>query len=604
MITWQLMLTFVLAASSTNAEPDVADYPLVDVPMNRFPVLEQREHIQRFDPRLLDLWLAALDQPDANTRRQAVDAMARAHAMGMSMIDERAGNRMIHLLRSNAEHDAVRFAAAKALGTIGVERAADIMLDRNRRDGVAMVLLTDPALARWRHQASINMWIQRLEDPQTSKAVLTSAMRSLGEVNTAEAARPLRQIVSDRGRDQAVRLVAARALGAVQKSGLEPLAIAPLNDTSPTIADRLISATLLRHHGSAEADRILLNLIDDTEPAVVSVAALSLLQRNSARLWPHVETLCGSPDAHVRTLALQVLEAHPSEEAVIQLVLLLHDPNPALRAAARSLLHRADRQSDLSDAVRRELMTVLRGNQYHGVRQAAVLLGRLQHAPAREKLLELLTAPRHPTRLCAIVGLRWLGDRSTLPIVFDRLRSLAQAWAKARNDPSKVRRLGYIPEMAQLIQMLGVHRYENEKADRFLRQFISRNSNFFTPEVRGAAIWTLGRLYEDEPDNELAMRLLQRILDAGYRFQEHHYVRQQSAIALGMMDAGKISVPGRTATVQDVLHMAARDQVHDEGMVLACRWSLQRMSDASPAPLRPSFAIQYPWFLAPVGNPR
>src|SRR5262245_39651604 len=60
------------------AGPDTArdQDPRLDAPAEAKPVA-------KFDPRLKALWLGALARPEADLKRQAADAIARAHALGM-----------------------------------------------------------------------------------------------------------------------------------------------------------------------------------------------------------------------------------------------------------------------------------------------------------------------------------------------------------------------------------------------------------------------------------------------------------------------------------------------------------------------------------------
>ena len=73
-------------------------------------------------------------------------------------------------------------------------------------------------------------------------------------------------------------------------------------------------------------------------------------------------------------------------------------------------------------------------------------------------------------------------------------------------------------------------------ADSVLRKYIPKMSGLH-PTTRSAAIWALGYLHADKPDNELATQLLERAMDNNPPIPEYPDVRRMAAVALGRMKA-------------------------------------------------------------------
>src|SRR5581483_10852565 len=104
-------------------------------------------------------------------------------------------------------------------------------------------------LARWDHGPARALWLERLNQPGLPKRGAVVAIQGLGTVRETKAAPRLRELVLTYSTDPIVRLEAARALGNIQREGLEKdaerLAAEP---PSPSSAAHLAAAWLLRNH--------------------------------------------------------------------------------------------------------------------------------------------------------------------------------------------------------------------------------------------------------------------------------------------------------------------------------------------------------------------
>src|SRR5262249_20738680 len=143
------------------------------------------------------------------------------------------------------------------------------------------------------------------------------AMQGLAAVGEAEAADRLREItLSDRA-DGPVRLEAARALGSLRADGLERDAEGLAADASPRgLVGPLAAASMLRRPKGDDAVRVLKRLADDAEPAVAAVAVARLLEIDPDLVVPIAGRLLGSPDANLRSFAVEALFRRPTGERV------------------------------------------------------------------------------------------------------------------------------------------------------------------------------------------------------------------------------------------------------------------------------------------------
>src|SRR5689334_12751589 len=89
-----LSAALLVAAAFAGSRPARAEPPadpLLEQPMYVSPALPEPGRLPpQFDPRLKALWLQALKRPDADTRRIAADAIARAYPLGFKDLAEAA----------------------------------------------------------------------------------------------------------------------------------------------------------------------------------------------------------------------------------------------------------------------------------------------------------------------------------------------------------------------------------------------------------------------------------------------------------------------------------------------------------------------------------
>jgi len=603
----------VLALPRENVEP------LVDSPMNVDPNIRPLEPERVFADGLAEIWKWALEEPDADTRRRTADSIASAHASGMPGLDAFVP-KLIELLNAPQQHRLVKLAMVKALIALDARDAAvGAFFQHNRQDGVDMVLATDAALARWKHEPAKDVWLKRMADSKELLAVRISALESAAAAN-APAAERARTIVLDRGADETLRLAAADTLAVLSPSGLETTS-QQLQANNAAALERLLAAKLLTRHTGSPAEAMLLTLARDEEPAVARAALARLVQVQPLAVKPVAAKLFASPDAEIRRLAAEAVVTQRSPETITTLFAQLDDADYRLRRRVRDLLLSLDKESSLKAPLREAAMAGLLAKSWRVQEQAVLMVGKLDHKPAAPTLLTLIDVQRPEVRLAAVASLRWLAVPETLPpllahaqSIVDRSKQLAEAASAAlkqandlllsvreKHDPRshvnhppplqpRLMARGLVDtdrELSQIFQMMGTMRYA--PAEPLLRAHVPKHSFPWTT-ARGAAIWTLGYLHEGKPDDALAAQFAARAGDNNPLDPEAMNVREMSAKSIGRMKA--TSALGSMQALYKALDA--------ESVILSARWAVVQITGQEVPLPKPQPAMQGGWFLEPV----
>jgi HEAT repeat protein len=578
--------TLLLAASSARAFDE-----LIDSPMYRDPDLPVPAVVLVFPEETKNLWLRALEGPEAELRCRAAEAIVLARRRGVGGLETTVGPLRAALDRPD-QHPTVRLAVAHALVALDAREAADSLFREEQAGGSDLRNLVEPALARWDYKPARAAWLERLRDPATSPASLAPAIRSLETVREEQAADRLRELALGSHVAGPVRVAAAHALGGLRADGLEDDAGRLAGDASPHgVPARLAAIALLGRQRGDRAVGLLRRLTRDPEPAVVAAAVARLLEIEPALLVPGLGDLLASTDARVRSLGVEVLQRQPTGEHVRLLGDRLDDPDPDVRVRARGALEELAGNAGLREDVLATATRVLGGRPWRGLEQAALLAARLDHKPAAGRLVELLTSDRPEVLVTAAWALRRLDVPDTLPgvqayVEAELGRVLGHTRLPGRKDvPGEI----IDHQLSQLNQFLGRRKYA--PADGVLRRFIPKAPE---PghESRSAAVWALGRIHEGKPVPDLAGAFEARLNDVTSIPPEDSRVRWQSAVALGRL------------TARDALPSLRRfnpsGEPSSEPVSNACGWGIAQITgEAMPAP-RPIRKAALDWFLHPA----
>jgi HEAT repeat protein len=565
--------------------------------MYHAPELPEPSLVLVFPEKALGLWLRALERPEADLRCQAAAAVALAQRRGVKGLEATIAPLVAALDRPD-QHPSVRLAVAQALVALDARAAAPSLFRQAQAGGSDLRDLVEPALARWDYRPARAVWLERLRGPGGRYRELVLAIRSLGAVREEQAPEPLRRLVLAAETSGPVRLEAASALGQLRTAGLEKDAERLAAAAGPSaIGRRLAAAALLRRHRGDGAVQLLQRLAGDDEPAVAALAATRLLEIDAKLALPTVDRCLGSPDAAVRSLAVQVLHRLPTAKHLRLLGDRLGDLHPDVRGQARRALRDLAKRPELRDPIIAEGSRMLATRRWQPLEQATILLTQLDHKPAAERLVELLTHDRPEVFITAAWGLRKLAVPATLDQVVRHVASQYTRVVRAGAAPGKasvsLRHIDH--ELSQLHQLLG--QLKHKEADGVLRRFIPRMEGpkqpIACPEARAGAIWALGLIHEGRPDAALVTALEGRLNERPPQTipPEDQGVRRMAAISLGRLRA-KAVLPSLRKDCPDLKPTA--DVVHN-----ACAWAIAQLTgEVVPAP-ETIRTVRRDWFLTP-----
>jgi HEAT repeat protein len=563
--------------------------------------------VDKFSPRLKPLWLEALAQPEVDLKRQAADAIVRAHTLGMPDLAE-----TVPLLLAEMENPAagpiVRLAMARALVALDARQTAAILMKHAATDGFDMARLLEPTLARWNHQPMRAVWLARLADPKTEHGPLLLALRAVGVLKLVEAVPHLRRLAFDARSASDLRREAAQSWAIIQTSGLEETARPMAADTSAKKDfDRLIAATLLSHHRGSTAEALLLKMATDPQPAVATIAARRLLELGPPLLKPIASALIKNRDSGLRMIGAQSLAALKTIEAVAQLGPLLDDPCYPLRVSVQESLVRLAGEAQLAEAVQRATMQVLTSAGPHGREQGVFVIGMIRHQPAAPRLLQLLDDSYSEVSVPAAWALRRLLVPATAPVLEGRLRDVLKKGAQPVPEPVALafsRAEVAHRQQVHLIEALGL--LKHRPAVPLLKQFLPTppppigrprdiNSPTWHDGMRSSAIWALGHIYAGETAPDIVKELSGRLGRGALPTDESEYIRAMAAISLGRMK------------VQEVVPVLREIQKSEGPVVVlrrACGWALGQITGEPPLTFTPPRHVQEMWhsnwFLEPL----
>jgi HEAT repeat protein len=623
------LLGTVLAVNLAMTSTSRADEMVLDSRMYHDPELPTAKIVWVYPDNLLRLWLVALERPEADYQSRGALAIVRAHKEGLKGLQAAVDpllavlERLDQTDRPNGDASSspgdegtgsspktmVRLAVARALIELDARKAAPQLFQLTQSEDSHLRDLIEPALTRWEFRPAGSVWLARIRRPEANAADLRRAVRGLAALRMPEAGLPLKDLVHSEQTAWPIRLEAARALGITQTSGLEQdarqLVGVNIEDRGSKIEDRkrqrgltaakgpastqypssslcprLAAGWLLRHHQGDQAVQLLQILAGDSEPAVARVALDRLLEIDSKLILPVIESTLASPDAKVRLLGVETLYRNPTVERIRLLAEKLDEEHPDVRAQARHMLYGLATKGGLRDAVIKEGSRVLAGQSWRGLEQATMLLVLLDHKPAAERLVQLLTFERPEVLVAAGWGLRRLDVPETLPAALSYLKSIhgQPVGQESLSKPDWPPVLAWDQQLSHLAQFMGQRRYQ--PAEEELRTFVPRTPKAqIGMESRAASIWALGFIFQGNPEPGLTRQLEERLNDGpkGKDPGEDPRVRRMSAISLGRM---------RSKNSLETFRKYQPAKPTSDPICLACGWAiLQITGEPVPPPL-------------------
>lgn len=578
-----LLLTTVFAADSLHGEERLLwPRPQGDLPDRRShdPYLPIREPDQHVPPQFLELWLEALALPESDLQREAAIAIARAHRSGWLDCSSAAGP-LLNVLKKN-EDRLIQTELARTLITIDAQQAVP-ELQQRLKQGAQFARLVEPALAEWGGETMRDVWLERLAArADVRRFELLLAIRCLAITGEPRAAESLTEIIRDvSGSDDVIRLEAARSLGMVQRSGLESLATELRPSKQAPLVERIIAVRLLRHHEGTETVARLKAYVEDADDSVVALALERLLELDTAHVEPIAVAMLKRRDSRIRELTVGALEDFPEPQTISRLAPLLGDLNPDIRRQARTVLLHFAADDSLREAVLSVAEKHLAQADWHAIEQSAILLGLLKHTPAAATLLELVKTHQH-ARVC--VASAWAVSMIENPDLLPEILEIVKH-EYARIMAIKGTSLAHVDAVAHLIEAMG--RLQYAPADPHLRDWFPTSLTDPKPTTgRAAAVWALGKIYEDDPDPEVTALLVQRVRDP----MDSANVAFSAIVGLGWMNS-KAAVEG----LRPIMHVPISDYISH-----AIAWSDSRVTGKPMPPMHTAKRIASGWFLIPT----
>jgi HEAT repeat protein len=551
------------------------------------PLVKLPREVATFSKKLLPLWEQALDRPDAEPRRLAIDTIRLARSRGMEGLEVTVP-RLTKALVEETDPQ-LRRAAAGALVALDATSAATELAAVAKQDGLLLARLVDPALARWDHLPSRDGWLTRIEDTATPAGLRLLAIDALGTVREPRAATTLAKIVTDRDSPPEIRLAAARALGKVSESGLVDTAkglaatSGPALATGPAALGRLLAVALLERQSGDATTSLLRSLATDPEPSVATAALARLDALDPVAALTIAHDSLAAPDAGQRHLAARLTARPGDADCIGRLGPLLGDRNPSLRSFVAGTLADLGADAALRQSVIDQGVGALAGDPWRALEQAALLLGHLDHEPAAERLMALLDHDRDEVAVSAAWALRKLEIAETLPPLLayaTKLREQLQGQLTAEASAKFGR------QAQQLHQLFGILRFR--AAGPLLREYVPKAQ--IDNRARSAAFWALGLIHENESDCDLAPVFAERLADVASLPPESGVIRWMAAVGLGRFKA--------ESQLETLRVFAKRDTMFAESGI-ASYWAIWQITGEAMPPEPVDITRIGGWFLEP-----
>jgi hypothetical protein len=500
-----------------------------------------------------------------SSRRQTRVAEAQTAILHASRVDpenrREALQAILRQLKTEEQNSQIRLVLASAAIKLSDGSDAEQLWELLGND-VATRKVIEPALIDWKSGAAIDTWRSRLGDPNATTSALLTAVEGIEVLGDRTDQAALENLLHGERGLLPLKVAAARALGAVAPTGLEPTAA---NVLAAEVEQReLIAAHLLAQHTSETAQGLMSQIAASRNPLAQFVAFESLTANDLTQARELAKQFVTHADSNLRRQAVAVLNRFDDEESVRDQALALQDRNLGIRSTVRENLVLKAQNPALKPAIDDILGQQLAGDRFEGIEQAILLAAALGARERCPKLVELLEHPRFEVNIRAAWALQELADSAE---ILDSMMPHAQRFtqrlvAEQFVDSPEVIRVSY------LFEAFGRNRFE--PATEMLELYIPKDLQKMRPVTRTSAIWALGKIKEGSQDARFSKLFVQRLLDNSPVEPEDNLVKFASAIAIGYI--GDQSVSAR---------VAGAFERPPSPVGLARQWALEQLSDAA-----------------------
>jgi len=486
---------------------------------------------------LYELWAQALAREDVPLKIEALSAFERAAQLGMDGVESYEAP-----IAEALDHSSrlVRTAAAKTLIAMQATQHSQALLDLADQSTIELTQSVDQALASWTPVPdwAMTQWQTRALDSTATAELRVSALQSLYAVKLSQDSnselldrRAVFAVVEDVNVSWSVRQAAAELLtvlpGMIDVFWIESLV--PGHD-----AERLLAATLLANRSAenAKAERALLTLLGDSNPSIAAMSAKSLVTLPTSTELQK-ERLLNHELPAVRVIGVEALAESSSIQAIEWITPLLGDGHVLVRREVTKQLSAISQSPEAVQSVNESVDWALSHNTWQSLEQAAILVGLANLQDRAAAMIPLLTHDRAEVRLAAAWALRKTLVPSTFPAIAQRAEDLVFEQSATADI-----------EATQINIALGLSGYR--ESTEVLRGYLGKSKSL--SESRAAAVWALGKLYENDPvaGQSIAGTLAMVVTDRDQFNPELLPVRIQAAVTLGRIlqeDAKPLLMP-------------------------------------------------------------
>ncbi len=560
-------------------------------PMQQLPELPNLHAQRTYNPALLVLWRSALRQriPEVISKTcSAIDVAAVHKVPNLPLLIPA----LEHLAVDKTMSLPVRLSVVQSLATLRNDQTESFLtsLDSARHSPFALEL--DPVLAQWRSRIMPAIWQSRLHSPAVSLPVQVSAARALGAAHDASAAPILKQIVGNPARPFSLRLAAAGSLAILRSSGLAKLGLHILKTQGHQRTQRLLVCTELSAASSVLQRRMLQTLALDSNSAVAAIAWRALLRHDVQRLEPLAFKMDKNADPTIRLLVARAWRHIGGTRSIQGLAELLNDPRRSIRWYARAALITLGASPSDRGVVIHACRSVIYGHHPRAIRQACLVLGRLDDKASAPEFVSLLSSGSQAVRLGAVVAIRRVAVAATLPplLVFVEKTAKNSQYVAGHlaKDGNAAQFNADNLQLSQAFQFFGLMHYR--PALPVMIPCIPKHSPYGIM-AREAAIWAIGMIDDGQSHPRLAKELAGRLDDMALPFPEFEPVRKMAAITLGRLQArAQLTDLRASFSTSDIGHVS-----------LACRWAINKITGKMP-PLPHISRTFQTGFLMPLGH--
>ena len=544
--------------------PHIVRFRDLPMRMDLDPLILPPDTVLKIDERLVPLFERVLQEAtDAEIQEVAALSLARVAEEKVADISH-SGTALLEVLKSS-KNERIRFACAYALAVGNVEAAAPELIQLASEGSDDQRLLIEPALARWKVHSATDLWRPRLKDSDISEVSFRLAAEGLAALDDAASLEPLSEFIADSSADFGMRMSAAKAVALLDP---DQAFAAAGQKVDGGVQDRLLAIALL-DNTKAESHARTAILCDDQTHAIASAAWQQVFRRSPEILVSHLATGRIHRDAQVRMTAARVIELFPNAERALWLHQQLSDVHIEVRNVARQMLAAvAEKNPELKDQIAGMAGDTLKSDSgdWQGIEQSLVLLGQLKAIQFSPQCVPLLDYQRDEVNISAAWLIHLFPDESVRDSILDSIRKTEELISKPGlpHGESPLKQ-SFLIQYGGLVRMREIQPILETKFSK---------TDPGGPQVRAAAMWVLGILFEKTAAPELAARFEERIKDRASVPPESMLVRRASVMALGLM---------RASASAEVVSEAYSSDYPESLIPGTARWVLPLLGQPMPA---------------------